>query len=84
MKDLPQNFGAFLLDLGMQPDLTRTGLPCPAYHPYQDPARRGRQLSAAASTGQLDTATDVDREIRAMNSTAESAFPSRGPSAIQV
>jgi hypothetical protein len=84
MKDLPQNFGTFMLDIGMQPDLTRTGLPCPAYHPYQDPARRERHLSAAASTGQLDSAADVDREVRAMTSTAERTFPSRGPCAIQV
>ncbi|HMA78174.1 MAG TPA: hypothetical protein VKP88_03450 [Candidatus Paceibacterota bacterium] len=84
MQDLPKNFGAFLIGLGIQPSVGRTGLSCPAYHAYQSPERRERHLRAAASTGQLDTGAEVDREVRAMTSTAERTFPSRGPSAVHV
>lgn len=72
MKDLPRNYGAFLLSLGATPHAARVGLPCPAYH---------HDRTMPTPSAMVETPTEVAAHIDTFKSPAHRAFPHRGPGA---
>jgi hypothetical protein len=75
MNDLLRNFGAFLIGLGMQPPVSRTGLPCPAYVAEQ---------KYVPGSAMIETREEVAAHIDLNRGVAGRAFPHRAMGAIQV
>jgi len=74
---LPRNEAEFLLGLGPMKRPAVPLLPCPAYHVDRQTEVRVRAWSEASSTGQLETPSEVNANLRAWRSPAERARPSR-------
>lgn len=68
MRDLPKNFGAFLLDLGRKPPGSRTGLPCPAY---------AKEQKFVPGSAMIETETEVAAHIDLNRGVAGRSFPHR-------
>ena len=68
MKDLPRNFGSFLIGLGARPTAQHDGLPCPAYI---------SEVQPIASSAMIETKKEVAAHIDHNKGVAGRAFPGR-------
>ena len=80
MNDLPKNFGDFLLSLG---GVTSKPPPnqyvsCPAVHHDRCADLRLGHWQAAASTGQMETKSDIEANLRGWTTLGERTTPKRG------
>lgn len=73
MKDLPRNEASFLLSLGMQPKPPKAGMAAPPIHRGSDPESDMRHIREASSTGQMETATEIDANTKGLRSIGERA-----------